>query len=524
MRFEPEIHTKEYLKKDTGTLYALSKNSPEFAKSSLACDLELLSIEISEHDADQYVEITRIAHVLAEHNIAWLENKAVENYDVLELRDCLGRTVAHELASYQITWATHPTTKSIEILSLVSEFADETVAASLVQHNPEWVSTLTLEDMEIFLLRTGANDSETIAEACVNTHPTMISSEVLNSMDFLCIPVTRFGFDSHGQHSRSREFLAHTIAAKIPRWVDSDAAKNLDVLMLNSSGRVSVAHTLLEHQPKWSQSKEASMDKVLRQTDSNGMAVAHMIAFSDVKSNSKRIWAPEFLVLRRNTDNWQGRSVAHELAEHCGDWVQNSDEAYKKEILLMTAKQLSPHVSEGLSVSVAELMNGLSLQEIALRVISTGAAFKISGRHSDYIRRIGGKPLNQQIFEAITQGTSDLVDRAIDSRVKLKLQAACYSTLVHFYSNITNVMKRASSYRSHLPSTLKVSCANEIEKSEIAIRDMLKIHPELHHDLSLIEDINCEPSSKMISRLAAEVGAHQILRTDNEGAPTVGRF
>jgi hypothetical protein len=154
MKFDPAIHTKEYLLENTDVLMQLGKSSEDFAKSALCEDFELLNTKLP------LTFDTPFAHILAEYQTEWLKSNAVTNIDVLKIDHYNLNTVAHILAQSQPTWLQSAEASNIEVLRLSNQFGT-TVAHEFARFNSTWYQTNEAKNYDLLRLRD--NQGRTVA-------------------------------------------------------------------------------------------------------------------------------------------------------------------------------------------------------------------------------------------------------------------------------------------------------------------------------------------------------------------------
>jgi hypothetical protein len=168
MRFDPTIHTKEYLLKQRGVLEKLASKSEEFAKSELAQDRELLLSVIFESELDT------VAHVLAESQPAWVHTDAAKDYAILMAQGEDGYTVAHTLARSQPEWLTSAAAKDPMILKCKCHNG-WSVALVLATHQKGFIHTEAANNYEILSLTN--KNGLSVAHKLVNNHNTEFMSK-----------------------------------------------------------------------------------------------------------------------------------------------------------------------------------------------------------------------------------------------------------------------------------------------------------------------------------------------------------
>jgi hypothetical protein len=153
LRFEPFIHTKEFLFKNPEVALTLSVHYTAFSRSELVKDLEVLSLS----GKAGYT----VAHVLAEHQPEWLQSAehqpdwlmsdASKSPEILRLAIDGDHTIAHWLARYQSEWLQSEAATSPEVLRLADKYG-RTVAYEILIHQSESVYHQPLMQKQILTL------------------------------------------------------------------------------------------------------------------------------------------------------------------------------------------------------------------------------------------------------------------------------------------------------------------------------------------------------------------------------------
>ena len=89
MKFDPAIHTKEYLKKNSQEAISLAYSSIEFSYSDLTKEIEILQIRNKDG--------LSIAHILASLNRLDLSMELTNSIEILKMQDKTGWSVAHSI-------------------------------------------------------------------------------------------------------------------------------------------------------------------------------------------------------------------------------------------------------------------------------------------------------------------------------------------------------------------------------------------------------------------------------------------
>jgi hypothetical protein len=169
MKFDPVIHTKEFIASNVEVAFELAISSAEFVKSDLANDLDVLKL------SDEFGQT--VAHKLAENQSElWINSVASKSFEILKWVTHSGWSVAHWLAIKQPKWVHSEAAQHEEILRLSSE-TGQSVAHMLAQNQPEWIKSSAAKNPEILALN---SDYGSVAKylvekskACIHHEPLM---------------------------------------------------------------------------------------------------------------------------------------------------------------------------------------------------------------------------------------------------------------------------------------------------------------------------------------------------------------
>lgn len=486
MQFEPNIHTKQVLLSDKQTLAELCVSSSEFASSELASDFDLLKTAYGSSSQT-------IAHILAKNHPAWLQSSACRDKEILQLTDLQGRTVAHDLAEFQPDWYKHPFAKDPEVLSwpINSLFSKSTVAFILSNFNENWISSLTVSDRSILTLPTSVATNAVIGQGFPLYYDTIASFLAKKKQLDVLNPELFFANEFANMPGSAGNYVAHDLVQQ-PAWLNSPLSKLKPILKLTNTESVSVAHLIANEKPEIL-TDEVELDfELLSLKNAKLATVAHVLAANKKTKFRADIWTDKVLKLRSSSGTKNDISVAHALAETSKEWCNNAIEAFDKQILTMSYRD---DISSTKYISVAEKVSlrFVPRQEIVMRLISTGAAFKVGS--------YGYK--NQILGKDITEQTSDLIDGSADKLVQLKLASALYSTIVHFVTSIKSA--KPEQWNSSYSAASQQENIDQWKMHEANAGNLLSKlvddEPSLLDDLR--KDINCEPSYEFLCRYAA---------------------
>jgi hypothetical protein len=168
MKFDPEVHTKEFLLSNIDVALELAKNSAEFSVSPLSQECEVLRLANNRG--------WTVAHQLACYQTNWLTSDITKDFDVLRLNNEDGWTVAHYLAQYQPNWLASDASKDFHVLQLSAKNG-WTVAHYLAQCQPKWLTSDASKDFDV--LRLSVINGWTVAHALALHQPNCIHHEPL---------------------------------------------------------------------------------------------------------------------------------------------------------------------------------------------------------------------------------------------------------------------------------------------------------------------------------------------------------
>jgi hypothetical protein len=454
MKFNPDLHTLEFLINNEDVLLELCFHCDEFALSSVAGNHRLLNEIIYSEDASDFgyelengAEWTRVAHLLA-RNKSWINNPASEDVAVLSLRDDFGNTVAHELAEHNALWYQKRAAKNLEVLSWTDDVHDASVAFILAEFSSAWKKSLMPENIDILSMSIHQNNQKsncsTIAGHIANISPQDIHPSLLFDEAFLTIEDT-FNQGASSSHT----LIAHILAERYEPFYTSDFIKKPSALSLTNAFNTSLAHVIASVPTlRWDLGNYPLTHEILGLTDKNNTTVAHqLIRYRSISNETARmLWADDYLLRSENAENCKNRTIAHLLAQHYPDWVMNANEAYLKEFIFLTYELIDTKKNK-VTVSVAECMNCLSLSQKVDRALRAGGAFLISGPHSDMITKLSPAQLEEQIDEAYKSGMEYIGDQ-INPELKVLAILCLYSTFEQLKHSMFDLMP-AGKIKSH---------------------------------------------------------------------------
>jgi hypothetical protein len=281
------------------------------------------------------------------------------------------------------------------------------------------------------------------------------------------------------------------IAENDNAFATSDLANDYEILSTNTSSKdvVTVAHVLAEKQPDWLLSQAIHNPKVLRLATHANVTVAHTLA--EHQSGWIKL-APFDDIALMSLEDLFGISVMHDITEKCE--LDINHYAFFNKHLLSIGNYSS--ISSKRIKTIAEILvekNYISVNEMAMRLISTGAAYL----HSD--------PMTIQTGESLISETVQITNESFEPRIALKQALALYSTCAHNISRIepNNGTSSLTQWQSYLMSAehLVELCLNKI--------------PDLSES-EIEPDIFCEPGDDLVKRLFAQKTFGQIDAVDFE--------
>jgi hypothetical protein len=185
MQFDPTVHTKTFLSENINVLKELAKSSPDFAKSELCNDVELLSVPVEKTFVlNKFFTQHTLAHFLAEHQPAWLQSPALKDINILQIANYNGRTVAHYLAQNQADWLKTDEANNFEVLK-ITDFQGWTVAHSFAHKQADWIKSDAAKDLDILKLTNSNN--WTVAHILIEFQARSVYHSPLFHKEILCI-------------------------------------------------------------------------------------------------------------------------------------------------------------------------------------------------------------------------------------------------------------------------------------------------------------------------------------------------
>lgn len=525
MDFQPGIHTKNFLLENLDTLFSLANESPEFAVSHLASDIDLL-IQSLPDDDDNGHEVPssnwKLAHALASSQPEWLNSIASADKNVLLIEDDDGWTVAHSLAKHQGDWINTAAAKDMEILLRRTRSTNRSVIGTLAQHQSEWVSKLTKADLKTLCLVEDTKTGLTIADLAVIHQHEALSDDLLNDTDFLTIKSNQLA-PNWLRSELTDGYLAHLVAACVERWMLMPAAKDLSVLTLSSKEGFCVAHCLAMYQLNWLNTSEAKSDRILQLKTIDGLAVAHALAATQkLRAGKGLLHIPhpyaesiEHLKLMRKDHSGLMYSLAHDLCVNDKEWASNSKSAFSKDVLNMLAVKDD---TEQYALSVAEQMiaEGMPFEEVVMRIIHSGAAFKnvVASKY---------KAPSANTLHLVADQAFEFANESAEPGARLKIYIALYSTMMNLLANFTDAVTGCASDVIYAAS--EKLCRDVIARSESLIIQSLAENPDLFHQLHGFSNSNCESGIALIEKVLYQRQSFSAERNtgDNEREISIKR-
>lgn len=355
---------------------------------------------------------------LAKKNREFAESELAQDIDILKKNLCKESkivTVAHILAENWPIWSDTKATQNTAILKLDDEFG-WTVAHALAEHQQSWVKS-----------------------------PIASSKEVLMFTDIYDYSV------------------AHVLAVYQPCWLSTKECEDFEVLSLADEDGVTVAHNLAKHQKDWINNASSKKIEVLKIKDILDKLVVSILA----GCNPEWIYtetAKDIEVLKMGGD-W---SVANTLIDH-NQHASSHEALFHKEILTLSRdnKLLAERMVEKFGATT-----GLTISDIALRLVSQGAAYKNS------------IPMSVSVGKDIYNRGMELITDSLEPVIALKHAQALYSTCYY-------AAKQAST------SGAGQEWMEILALTENEIIRLLAESPELERNIKT--DILCEPSTIFIN-------------------------
>lgn len=159
---------------------SLAKNQPKWVESRNSSHLELLKLPAMTVPKYQGVSIvTTAAHEMIEHHLHQISKELLSNMDFLTLNSSGRDLVAHHIAKVLPEWLDNPITKSFSTLSIRNS-GGETVAHKLAKYQPQWSLTEDAQSTDVLLLKD--NQGVPVARELLAHQPTTWDSTVFASV------------------------------------------------------------------------------------------------------------------------------------------------------------------------------------------------------------------------------------------------------------------------------------------------------------------------------------------------------
>lgn len=455
MKFDPNIHTVDFLLQNDDVILELIHNCEDFGLSQVSSDKRLLSHVIDAVDAyelgfefNSASEWLTVAHLMAEHQKSWVNNPVIEDMEILSLKDENDYTVAHELATSRPLWFKKRAAKDLDVLSWTDSLKDESVAFLLAENNSQWVDSLTIDDMDIMLLpinRQNQNaEGSTIAGHLASKSPSTLPKCFLENIDFLCIKDTHF-------INISYVLVGHILACKSKDFIEHPISKNKDVLSLRNSKKETIAHEiasskLLSNQSNsWDKYGFPMTDDILLLSDENNTTVIHNLLRNRSISEeaAQRFWSDDILKLAETSEFVRNRTVAHLLANNYPRWVMESSEAFLPDFLFLTYETKNERSEFVHKISVAESLEGISLSDKIMRCIQAGGAFLISGANSKSIIYMLDNDLESELDESFNRGM-EYINKQINPEIKVIATLSLFTTFEELKKSVFDTKPKKS--------------------------------------------------------------------------------
>lgn len=147
MRFNPRIHTKEFLLQNNDELSKLCESSAAFAKSNLAFDKDILKTIVESKSGKT------TAHLLAIHQPEWDVSKLKSALEIFKLQESSLMSVAHWLSLKKNPyWTTFDANQDPDILQITNEHG-VCVALSVARNIPQWMDTEASKNIELLSIQ-----------------------------------------------------------------------------------------------------------------------------------------------------------------------------------------------------------------------------------------------------------------------------------------------------------------------------------------------------------------------------------
>lgn len=308
--------------------------------------------------------------------------------------------------------------------------------------------------------------------------------------------------------------VAHSIvlASNRKKWIDSEAAKNFDVLTIRHEihGQT-VAHLLARDHPNWMWSDEAKNMDILQIADHDGQMVVHILAANNPMFPSfEEFRKPTLLGLK----DGKGNTVAYYALKNVSALEYPE---FKDKSILGLEHQFKRAFKSDQILQLAEIITiyhtEYNASKVAMILIEQGAAYK----QSDVFEY-------PEFDNEILSKTKNLIDDSLDPLMSLKYAMAFYSTCFHATKNTENKALKAPSHDVYidLKNWQKLQ-----EQAKELIENIFIANPNLY-DISHEPDLNCEPAMDLISHLIARRHFSKVIsevnQSENGPEQTIGLY
>jgi hypothetical protein len=369
------------------------------------------------HTKDYLLNNVEVLVDLAKTSKDFALSSIATDISILKIQDITegqGATIAHMLAKFHPEWVTTSSSQNIIVLQISDDYG-WSVAHHLAEHQSSWVQT----------------------EAARNTLMMSI-------------------IDDYGWS------VAHALAKFQKDWLKTASSEDHSILLMQDDDGVSVAHLLAEFQPKWLESEACKNQQILQFQDHSGNSVASTLV----------VHQPDWIHSEEAKNPIILKTIALTLALRHPDALEHEGIFHKDILTLETnEKILAEYI-----VEKYEQSHGIKTQDIAMKLITQGAAYK----HSEF--------MDSSIGLDILKQASALIDDSLSPLVAYKHAQALYATC--FYA--TEHAKKKDS--EACPAVL---WQNILKEAEGIIQNLHKKHPELG-DAEFHVDLLCEPANQYI--------------------------
>lgn len=350
----------------------------------------------------------------------------------------------------------------------------------LAQHSSGFAKSELANDLDLLSVKNLCDpQAETVAHFLAKYQPDWVNSKAAQSYTVLKMTDTYL------------RQVAQYLARYQTSWIGSNASEDEEILRLADHTGWTVAHTLASWQDEWLSTPAAGDPTILKIVDRDFTSVAHTMSYTPF--DSPKINFPWLNSQEHDTQyidvltmvDREGKYVAHNLFNYHSKGDSTFSILFDKRVLTL----ISPEKNILLAEDIYErfnLFNSMPLEDIIMKLISQGAAYK----HSTV--------MPQKVGNAVFNRTKTLIDECLEPTVSLKYALSLYSTCIH------NLVKAKSENKGD-----NQNWQNLVDQSANLIKEITDLNPNLLNDIQG-PDIFCEPAHDLLQQFHAEKNFSKI--------------